>query len=101
MRLLLGLFFIPILLGCNPRVGSDIWLKKTPKMEVKSYYSKICSDYGFKQNSSEMAVCIQREIIAQKERNTINNKRAISASSGSNHLSEKSGFTFSFTKRID
>ena len=100
MRLLLGLFFIPILLGCNPRVGSDIWLKKTPKMEVKSYYAKICSDYGFKQNSSEMAFCIQKEIIAQKERNTLNNQTAISTSSGSKNLTGKSVITFSFTKRI-
>ena len=101
MRILLGLFCITILLGCNSRVGSDSWFKKTPKMEVKSYYSKICADYGFKQYSSEMAVCIQKEIIAQKERNVLNNQRFVHASSGSKHFNGKSGFKFSFTKRID
>ena len=101
MRIFLGLFLVPTLLGCQPTIGSDVWFKRTPILEVNSYYSSICSNYGFKPNSSEMGTCIQREIIAQKERNAINSQRASLVKGTSNQASSGSSFTFSFTKRLE
>jgi len=101
MRFFLGLFVLSILFGCQPRVGSNMWFKKTSIQEVKSHYSKICIDYGFDQRSSQIATCIQKEILAQKERNALDAQRAALASSTSKNVSGMSGFTVSYTKRIN
>ncbi len=98
MRSFLGMVIIFTLSGCQPKVGSDNWFKQTPTNEVNLHYLNICSDYGFKNKSPEMATCIQKEILAQKERNSQNVSNATNL--GKN-MPSSTGFSFSFTKKIN
>ena len=98
MRPFLVVFIIFALSGCQPKVGSDIWFQQTSTDEVNLHYFNICLDYGFKNKSPEMATCIQKEILAQKERNSQNVSNATNL--GKN-MPSSTGFSFSFTKKIN
>ena len=62
---------IVLLTGCQPKPGSESWFSSTSARDIAQYYTLICRQYGFEQNTTEMAQCIQKEINAQKQRNTI------------------------------
>ena len=81
--------------ACAPQVGSDRWFKETSPEQIRMHYAYNCQAYGFRDGTAEFAECIQKEINDQKQRNTISQSAASSATATGNiyRSSGKSGVT--------
>ena len=81
--------------ACAPQVGSNRWFKETSPEQVRLHYAYNCQSYGFRDGTAEFAECIQKEINDQKQRNTISQSAASSATATGSIFrgSEKSGVT--------
>jgi hypothetical protein len=101
MRFLIGTFIFCILSACQPKIGSDTWFRQTPSNTINSHYFTICVQYGFKKQSTEIAECIQKEILAQKQRNALTERNIADANNAARNLPEGSSVTFSFRKKIN
>ena len=67
--------------ACAPQVGSDRWFRETSPEQIRMHYAYNCQSYGFRDGTTEFAECIQTEINEQKQRNTISQSAAASATS--------------------
>ena len=81
--------------ACAPQVGSDRWFRETSSEQIRMHYAYNCQSYGFRDGSAEFAECIQKEINDQKQRNTISQSVAASATATGSFYggSGKSGVT--------
>ena len=67
--------------ACAPQVGSDRWFRETSPEQIRMHYAYNCQAYGFRDGTAEFAECIQKEINDQKQRNTISQSAAETATS--------------------
>ena len=65
--------------ACAPQVGSDRWFRETSPEQIRTHYAFNCQSYGFRDGTAEFAECVQKEINDQKQRNTISQSTAASA----------------------
>ena len=81
--------------ACAPQVGSDRWFRETSPEQIRIHYAYNCQSYGFRDGTAKFAECIQKEINDQKQRNTISQSAATSASATGSIYggSGKSGLT--------
>ena len=91
MKIIILIFTAFVLASCNSGKGygsyeSPVWHKTASSAEKMKYFKQQCVSFGFKENTSEMAKCIQdqtnasvagaRKIMSDTSRNLNRNIRA-------------------------